>query len=90
MCGLLIKRSTGKCPNCKAEFWVKAGLFADDRRYLCEICGARMILKTKWGRLVSVKRGPGFRGLPPVGSPLRFPDLSKSDGESYKEDWYDG
>ena len=63
--GLFTRRSAHRCPNCDSEFFVEAGLFADDFRYVCKVCGARIDVTIKWGVVTEITRSWGYRGLDP-------------------------
>lgn len=51
---LFFKRSVGQCPDCGAGFYVEAGMFADDRSYRCETCGAMIYVEMRFGSIKSV------------------------------------
>ena len=55
---MFIRHSTNYCPFCNAEFWVDAGIFADDHQYRCNNCGTIINIKMRFGKIVSVSAAP--------------------------------
>jgi len=73
MFGLPTRRSIGHCPNCEAEFDATSNALALSTVKVCELCGARMRVTVRLGKLTSVTRAPGFEGLDPK-------DMTRLDG----------